>query len=287
MAHKLWPNRASYEANRAKIETWPADEQQIAFVELCKNDLFFLLVYGLDRTFADTDWFFDRCREIQKDPNGHIDLWAREHGKSTTITIALTIQNILNDPEITVGIFSHTRPIAKSFMRVIKREFELNEKLKLCFSDILWTDPHKESPKWNEDEGIVVKRKGNPPEATVEACGSAMIPECRRSQLPTIKDNPGRLDKVARANLVSHLVRDGILWLPESRSPSRKGYPMSWLSAWHEQMLYFPNTAHDDGVDACTMGLNVLDRMGFIKGKSLPTEKLSYWKKQLKVSPYG
>ena len=92
MAHKLWPNRASYEANRAKIETWPADEQQIAFVELCKNDLFFLLVYGLDRTFADTDWFFDRCREIQKDPNGHIDLWAREHGKSTTITIALTIR---------------------------------------------------------------------------------------------------------------------------------------------------------------------------------------------------
>jgi hypothetical protein len=31
--------------------------------------------------------------------------------------------------------------------------------------------PIKESPKWSEDEGIVVKRKGNPKESTVEAWG--------------------------------------------------------------------------------------------------------------------
>lgn len=138
---------------------------------LCQTDLYFLLVNGLRRTDADKDWCFERCREVQESPNGHLDLWAREHYKSTIITFALTIQDILNDPELTVGIFSHTRPIAKGFLRQIKREFETNDLLKQLFPDILYADPKSESPKWSEDEGIVVKRKGNPKEATVEAWG--------------------------------------------------------------------------------------------------------------------
>jgi len=108
---------------------------------------------------------------VQDDPDGRLDLWAREHYKSTVITFAKTIQDILNNPEITVGIFSHTRPIAKGFLRQIKQEFETNELLKEIFPDILWANPRKESPKWSEDEGIVVKRKSNPKESTVEASG--------------------------------------------------------------------------------------------------------------------
>jgi len=85
--------------------------------------------------------------------------------------MALTIQDILNNPEVTIGIFSHTRPIAKGFLRQIKREFESNEQLKAWFPDVLYQDPQKQSPKWSEDEGIIVKRKSNPKEATVEAWG--------------------------------------------------------------------------------------------------------------------
>lgn len=136
-----------------------------------KRDLFFLLVYLLRRTDANRKWIFDRCREVQEAPNGYLDLWARFHYKSTLITYALTIQNILNDPELTFGIFSHTRPIAKSFLRQIKREFEANEVLKKLFPDVLWENPAKEAPKWSEDDGIIVKRKGNPKEATIEAWG--------------------------------------------------------------------------------------------------------------------
>jgi len=120
---------------------------------------------------VENQWWFDRCREVQSDPNGYVDLWFREGGKSTVITIALTIQDILCDPEITIGIFSHTRPIAKSFLRAIKREFESNLFLKKLFPDILYADPQTESPKWAEDQGITVKRNGNPPEATIEAHG--------------------------------------------------------------------------------------------------------------------
>lgn len=138
---------------------------------LGRNDLFFLMVRLLRRPDINHDWLFSRCREIQAQPDGCLDLWAREHGKSSCITFGLTIQDILRDPEITVGIFSHTRPIAKAFLRQIKHEFETNIWLKHLYSDVLWEFPHRESPKWSEDDGIIVKRQGNPKEATVEAWG--------------------------------------------------------------------------------------------------------------------
>lgn len=100
-----------------------------------------------------------------------MDLWAREHYKSTIITFALTIQDILKDPEITVGIFSHTRPNAKKFLIQIKQEFENNLLLKWIFDDILWAEPKMQAPKWSEDEGIVIKRRGNPKEPTIYASG--------------------------------------------------------------------------------------------------------------------
>ena len=90
---------------------------------------------------------------------------------STIITYAKTIQEILKNPDITIGIFSHTRPIAKAFLDQIKREFEANEGLKALFPDVLHQNPAKESDKWSLDSGIIVKRKTNPKECTVEAWG--------------------------------------------------------------------------------------------------------------------
>lgn len=75
------------------------------------------------------------------------------------------------NPDITVGIFSHNRPTAKKFLRQIKLELESNDMLKLLFPDVLYQDPAKESPKWSEDEGVVVKRKSNPKEPTISAYG--------------------------------------------------------------------------------------------------------------------
>lgn len=118
-------------------------------------------------------WLFDRCREVQASPDGHLDIWAREHFKTTIISFGLTIFDILNDPEVTIGIFSDTRPLAKRVLRQIKVEFETNEVLKSLFPDILWMDAKeaKANTKWSEDEGICVKRKTNPAASTVEAWG--------------------------------------------------------------------------------------------------------------------
>jgi len=149
---------------------------------LARTDLHFLIRRVFRRKDFDHPWLVARCREVEASPNGHLDLWARDHRKSTIITYALTIQDILashgDDPlpkwgglEPTFGLFSHTRPIAKKFLRQIKHEFEVNTGLLDLFPDILWANPQKQSPKWSEDDGIVLRRKSNPKEATVEAWG--------------------------------------------------------------------------------------------------------------------
>lgn len=138
---------------------------------LGRSDRFFLLSYLLNRSDLYNPWLYDRCREVEAETDGYLDLWAREHYKSTLITFAGSIQEILNDPEITIGIFSHTRPIAKSFLSQIKQEFESNLNLIRLYPNVLYTNPKREAPYWSLDSGIVVKRKTNPKEATVEAHG--------------------------------------------------------------------------------------------------------------------
>lgn len=474
--------------------------------KLAQNDLFYLLVYVFGRLDMLHPWLFARCREVQANPDGYLDLWARNHYKSTIITFALTIQDVLNDPEITIGIFAHTKAIAKDFLRQIKRELELNQTLKDLFPDVLYQNPEREAVKWSEDVGLIVKRKGNPKECTIEghglidgmptgkhfrlrvyddvvtptavstpeqmrktidaldlsdnlgmeggkrrmigtryklgdayeeyikrgvamprvyaatdtgrvdgnpvflspdewdervqnqspailaaqmlqnplaedsvifqpdwfnlwpgekelpafdavflsldgaisekttadyscllalglfkategspkysvmvldcfmervaypalrdecirqyqskfgkkdknvdgiiiedkASGSQLIPDLRKAGLSVYPYQPGGLDKIARANLASPLVRDGYVWIPESRQPKRKGLPMNWLSEIYEQWCYFPNVKHDDGVDALVQALATLDRIGYLRGKVIPPQRLSYWQR--------
>src|SRR6202165_1373288 len=138
---------------------------------LGRSDRFYLLTVLLNRLDAKHPWLYARCREVEASPDGHLELWAREHYKSTIITFAGIIQEVLNDPEITVCIFSHTRPNASKFLHQIKLELESNEDLKRIYSDVLYDRPDLVSPMWSVERGITVKRKGNLHEATIEASG--------------------------------------------------------------------------------------------------------------------
>lgn len=147
------------------------EQANITWRSLCCADLFFLLTVGCSRSDVDRDWLYERCCEVQANPDGRLDLWAREHYKSTIITFAKTIQDLLINPELTVGILSYNRSTAKRFLRQIKQEFESNARLKRWFPDILWENPQRESPKWSEETGIILKRQSNPKESTIEAHG--------------------------------------------------------------------------------------------------------------------
>jgi hypothetical protein len=141
------------------------------FALLGCNDRFFLLTSILRRPDVKKNWLFNRVREVEADLDGHIDLWARYHYKSTIVTFAGAIQEVLRDPEITIAIFSVTQRIALKFLNQIKIEFESNDALKLIYSDVLYANPKRQGAVWGVQEGIVVKRKGNPKESTIEAHG--------------------------------------------------------------------------------------------------------------------
>lgn len=158
------------QANELYIEILEADDRE-ALRQLTREDLFFLMTTACKRKDMDRDWLYDRCREVEANPDGYLDLWAREHYKSTIITFGKSLQDILINPEITIGIFSHTRPIAKGFLDQIKRELETNDFLKEYFDDVLYEKPESQSERWSLDSGLIVKRSTNPKEATLEAWG--------------------------------------------------------------------------------------------------------------------
>ena len=138
--------------------------------------------------FIDNQFCWDRIREVQREPNEYCDLWAREHGKSSIISFGLTLQNVLQDPEITIGIFSFTRPQAKAFLRTLMREIENNAALHAAFPDILVGTDVRQYQKFSEDEGILVKRKSNPAEATIEAYGLEALPVGRHFKVLIFDD---------------------------------------------------------------------------------------------------
>lgn len=153
---------------------------------LARTSLYFLMREILSTSqWVDDDgkpsmahpYMLDFCNAVQGDFHNVLDVAARGHVKSHTKTLALPIQQLLLNPEATIAIFSFTRQLAKRFLNQIKRELETNELLKAISWDfglganIFWANPEKEAPYWALNEGIVVNRRGNPREGSVEAWG--------------------------------------------------------------------------------------------------------------------
>lgn len=124
-------------------------------------------------------FLFERCQEVQREPDGYLDIWARDHYKSTIITYALTIQEILKNPEVTICIYSYNVSTAQKMLVQIRTALQ-NSTLVSCFPEILFTNPNVSSWKdeqgnshkmeWSND-GFTVKRRGNPKEHTLECSG--------------------------------------------------------------------------------------------------------------------
>lgn len=149
----------------------PIEERQHAlWRQLIAEDLWFVVYFVLKIPIANHPFVVAACREVESGPQTNtLDLWAREHFKSTILTVAETIQRVVRDPEERIGIFSYSQRIALQFLKQIKTVLESSQFLKDAYPDVLFQDPERESPAWGDEVGLVVKRKSFPKEATIEA----------------------------------------------------------------------------------------------------------------------
>ncbi len=134
------------------LENEPAKLKELQR-KLCQTDLYYLgyFILGInsmhheDIINHDTGkvekrvyrpFVFNRCWEVQNSPDYHVDIWARGHFKSVIITELKTIQDILINPNITIGIYSYNATIARSFVAAI-RSFMENPDIQRLFPDII------------------------------------------------------------------------------------------------------------------------------------------------------
>ena len=81
-----------------------------------------------------------------------------------------------------------------------------------------------------------------------KASGQSLIQDMRRAGLPVMEYNPDR-DKVSRVYAASPIMEAGRLWIPKNKK---------WADDLIEELIRFPNAAHDDQVDALTMAVHYL-----------------------------
>ena len=110
------------------------------------------------------------CRFIQQTPyQKNLFLLARGHLKTSLITVALSILQILRTPQIRILIAGNKAENAQAMLADIKGHL-LNPDLIRAFPDVLYDDPARQAPKWTENV-ITVKRKRHTREGTVETIG--------------------------------------------------------------------------------------------------------------------
>ncbi len=123
-----------------------------------------------------------------------------------------------------------------------------------------------------------------------KSAGISLIQDLQRAHLPVRAYNPGRADKLQRLNIVSNIIARGRVWIPES--DNRKGYVKDWAEGFVSQICSFPETTHDDLVDACTQALRYLRDAGWLDIDPPPDDA---WDeddyadsgKQKRVNPYA
>jgi phage terminase large subunit-like protein len=76
--------------------------------------------------------------------------------------------------------------------------------------------------------------------------------------VPTWPFNPGHQDKTMRAHAAAPIARQGMIWMPESTLPDRKGQVRDWAEPLLEQLCAFAGKGSiqfDDGLDSTTQAI--------------------------------
>ena len=143
------------EATKRKFS--PAEVEHVkmaAMRELAENSLFFFCTSILGMTsrqfdedgkeipgYIDTDYGYRLCLDVQENKWRKLWVIAREHFKSTVITCASTLWEVIKNPNMTVCIYSYKQDMASVFLCQIKSWCETNPLLRKLWPDVFWEDP--------------------------------------------------------------------------------------------------------------------------------------------------
>jgi hypothetical protein len=168
----------------AEKEHGKEGEQEVAaeiFRNFFEEDLFFIVYFVVvkpvtpeDMALVNHPFVINACREVGDGPKDMtIDIWAREHFKSTIITIAETLQFFAKEPEEGCCIISATRNLAKDFVRSL---LETMQKEGMFLNTLFpgggfWFDPEKEAKLWSVIDGAKLRRKSTAPTPSLFAAG--------------------------------------------------------------------------------------------------------------------
>lgn len=149
-----------------KVTDQKADPMQW-YRKVLENDLWFVAYFILRIKKANHPFVVARANEIQRgDEIDVVDLYARDHFKTTLLSTCKPIQKILKNPEERICIFSFKRDAALKIYLPIKEEFEKNSMLHAMYPEILFKNPN-DYDLWTRDQGFKVIRKGSFREPTL------------------------------------------------------------------------------------------------------------------------
>ena len=134
-------DRAGDEARKMGMDPTAARIRVIR--RLAEGSLFFFTVYvigGKDQ-FYNNDFVYRLCLDVQENKWGRLWVIAREHLKTTIITIISTIWEVCRNPKATFGVFSYKKPMAKKILSSIKKMIEGCPMLYTIWPDIFWKNP--------------------------------------------------------------------------------------------------------------------------------------------------
>ena len=151
------------------------------------------------------------------------------------------------------------------------------EKAQKDFQEVRYGgNPNDPYDKGQRADLVLIEEKGS---------GITLIQDLGRAGLPIRAYNPGKMDKVQRLHAVSHLVANGRCYIPESTKVP--GEFRTWATDFITEICIFPNSAHDDQVDAFTQLMALLRDQSWLSIDPEPEEEEVDYHKKKRGNPYS
>ncbi len=137
-----------------------------------ENELFYLstTILGFTRLTVKAHMplcvFMDTCPTKRR-----MEQMPRSHFKTTIVTVAKRIQDMVKDPTLRILIVGDTEPNACKHLRKITTQYERNELFRWVYEDRMWEDARAQAPTWSRN-AVIMKGGEFHGESSIDAIGA-------------------------------------------------------------------------------------------------------------------